>query len=122
MSQHDAQGEARDALGTAVSGYGQRVRRPAYPRQPGHRPAPDLPRERSLLVTGAEAGIAAEMTQHVQEQHIDPDTAVQLVARPCPSAGGPTRRPACGWPPSMPRPLVTGSGRTPRPSSPISRK
>jgi hypothetical protein len=41
---------------------------------------PDLPRERSLLVTGAEAGIAGEMRQHVEEQHIDPDTAVQLVA------------------------------------------
>ena len=83
MSQQlDAQGEARDALGTAVSSYGQRVL--SDPHILGNLVTdllPDLPRERSLLVTGAEAGIAAEMTQHVEEQHIDPDTAVQLVAR-----------------------------------------
>ena len=83
MSQQlDAQGEAHDALGTAVSSYGQRVL--SDPLILGNLVTdllPDLPRERSLLVTGAEVGIAAEMTQHVQEQHIDPDTAVQLVAR-----------------------------------------
>lgn len=83
MSQQlDAQGEAHDALGAAVSSYGQRVL--SDPLILGNLVTdllPDLPRERSLLVTGAEVGIAAEMTQHVQEQHIDPDTAVQLVAR-----------------------------------------
>ena len=82
MSQLDAQGEAREALGTAVASYGQRVLND--PHTLGNLVAdllPDLPRERSLLVTGAEAGIAAEMRQHVEEQHIDPDTAVQLVAR-----------------------------------------
>ena len=83
MSQQlDTQGEAHDALGTAVSSYGQRVLND--PHILGNLVTdllPDLPRERSLLVTGADAGIAAQMTQHVEEQHIDPDTAVQLVAR-----------------------------------------
>jgi hypothetical protein len=83
MNQHlDAQGEAREALSTAVSSYGQRVLND--PHTLGNLVAdllPDLPRERSLLVTGAEAGVAAEMRQHVEEQRIDPDTAVQLVAR-----------------------------------------
>ena len=83
MSQQlDAQGEAHNALGTAVSSYGQRVLND--PHILGNLVTdqlPDLPRERGLLVTGADAGIAAQMTQHVEEQHIDPDTAVQLVAR-----------------------------------------
>jgi hypothetical protein len=83
MSQQlDAQGEAHEALCTAVASYGQRVL--SDPHTLGNLVAdllPDLPRERSLLATGAEAGIAAEMRQHVEEQHIDPDTAVQLVAR-----------------------------------------
>src|SRR5215813_4709410 len=77
----DAQGEAHQALGTAVASYGPRVL--SDPHTLGNFVAdllPDLPRERSLLVTGAEADIAAEMRQHVEEQHIDPDTAVQLVA------------------------------------------
>jgi hypothetical protein len=80
--QLDTQGEAHEALGTAVASYGQRVL--SDPHTLGNLVAdllPDLPRERSLLVTGAEAGIAGEMRQHVEEQHIDPDTAVQLVAR-----------------------------------------
>jgi hypothetical protein len=83
MSQQlDAQGEAHDALGTAVNSYGQRVLND--PHILGNLVTdllPDLPRERNLLVTGAEAGVAADMTQHVEEQHIDPDTAVQLAAR-----------------------------------------
>ncbi len=83
MSQKlDVQGEAHEALGTAVASYGQRVL--SDPHTLGNLVAdllPDLPRERSLLVTGAEAGVAAEMRQHVEDQRIDPDTAVQLVAR-----------------------------------------
>jgi hypothetical protein len=82
MSQQlDARGEAHDALGTAVASYGRRVL--SDPHTLGNLVAdllPDLPRERSLLITGAEAGIAAEMREHVEEQHINPDTAVQLVA------------------------------------------
>ena len=83
MSQQlDTQGEAHEALGTAVASYGHRVL--SDPHTLGNLVAdllPDLPRERSLLVTAAEAGVAAEMRQHVEEQHIDPDTAVQLMAR-----------------------------------------
>ena len=81
MSQLDAQGEAHEALGTAVASYGQRVL--SDPHALGNLVAdllPDLPRERSLLVTGAEADIAAEMREHVERHHLDPDTAVQLVA------------------------------------------
>ena len=83
MSQQlDTQREAHEALGTAVASYGQRVL--GDPHTLGNLVAdllPDLPRERSLLVTAAEAGVAGEMRQHVEEQHIDPDTAAQLVAR-----------------------------------------
>ena len=82
MSQLDPRGEAHEALGTAVASYGQRVL--SDPHTLGNLVAdllPDLPRERSLLVTAAEAGVAAEMRQHVEEQHIDPGTAAQLVAR-----------------------------------------
>ena len=78
----DAQGEAREALRTAVASYGQRVLND--PHVLGNLVAdllPDLPRERSLLTAGAEAGIAAEMMRYVHNQHIDPDTAVQLAAR-----------------------------------------
>src|SRR5438270_12389334 len=79
--QLDTQGEAHEALGTAVASYGQRVL--SDPHTLGNLVAdllPDLPRERSLLVAAAEAGRAGEMRQHVEEQHIDPDTAVQRVA------------------------------------------
>jgi hypothetical protein len=82
QQQLDARGEAHDALSTAVSSYGQRVLND--PRILGNLVTdllPDLPRERSLLVTGAEAGVAAEVTQHVEQEHIDPDMAVQLAAR-----------------------------------------
>jgi hypothetical protein len=79
---YDVQGEVRDALNTAVEGYGKRVLND--PRVLGNLVTdllPDLPRERSLLVTGAEAGVAGELTQHVESQRMDADTAVALVAR-----------------------------------------
>jgi len=82
MSQLDAEGEAHEALGIAVACYGQRVL--SDPHAFGNLVAdllPYLPRERSLLVTGAEAGIADAMREHVEGQRIDPDTAVRLVAR-----------------------------------------
>jgi hypothetical protein len=78
---YDVQGEVRDALSTAVDGYGKRVLND--PRVLGNLVTdllPDLPRERSLLVTGAEAGVAAELTRHVEGQRMDADTAVSLVA------------------------------------------
>jgi Fibronectin type III domain len=80
--QLDAQGEAREALSSAVADFGQRVL--SDPRMIRSRMSdllPDLPRERDLFVTAAEADVAGELTQHVQEQRLDPDTAVQLVSR-----------------------------------------
>jgi hypothetical protein len=79
---YDVQGEVRDALSTAVDSYGKRVLN--EPRVLGNLVAdllPDLPRERSLLVAAAEAGIASELTQNVEGQHMDADTAVALAAR-----------------------------------------
>jgi hypothetical protein len=80
--QLDNQGEARDALSSLVNDYSKRVL--SDPRMLGNIVTdllPDLPRERSLLVTAAEADVAGELTRHVEEHHLDPDTAVQLVAR-----------------------------------------
>ena len=80
--QLDAQGEAHQALGAVVNDYGRQVL--SDPRMLGNLVTdllPDLPRERSLLVTAAESGVAGELTRHVQEQRLDADTAVQLVAR-----------------------------------------
>ncbi len=79
--QLDAQGEAHDALNSAVASFGPRIL--SDPRILGNVVTdllPDLPREQSLLVTAAEADVAGELTQHVEEQHLNPDTAVQLVA------------------------------------------
>src|SRR3984957_18795258 len=79
---YDVQGEVRDALNTAVEGYGKRVLNdPRILSNLVTDLLPDLPRERSLLVTGAEAGIADELAQHVERQRMDADTAVALVAR-----------------------------------------
>ncbi len=78
----DEQGEAHEALSTAVKSYGARVL--GDPRVLGNMVGdmlPDLPREASLLVTAAEAGVAGELVQHVEQQHLDVDTAIQLVAR-----------------------------------------
>jgi hypothetical protein len=80
--QLDIQGEAHEALGTAVNDYGRQILND--PRMLGNLVTdllPDLPRERSLLVTAAESNVAGELTRHVQEQRLDADTAVQLVAR-----------------------------------------
>ena len=80
--QLDAQGEARDALSSVVADFGPRVL--SDPRMLGSRMSdllPDLPKERQLLLTAAEADVAGELRRHVQEQHLDPNTAVQLVAR-----------------------------------------
>lgn len=79
---YDRQGEVRDALNQAVGGYGKRVL--TDPRVLGNLLTdllPDLPRERSLLVTAAEAGVAAELTRSVEGQRMDADTAVALAAR-----------------------------------------
>ncbi len=79
--QFDGQGEARDALNTAVTDYGPRVLSDSrILANVVTDLLPDLPRERNLLVTGAEADVAGELRRHVEEQHISPDTAVQMVA------------------------------------------
>lgn len=78
----DANGEAHEALSTAVNSYGARVLGDS--RILGNLVGdllPDMPRERSLLVAAAEAGVAAELTQHVEGQHLDVETAIALVAR-----------------------------------------
>ncbi|MGH3274506.1 MAG: hypothetical protein ACRDNZ_09350, partial [Streptosporangiaceae bacterium] len=78
----DERGEAHEALGTIVSSYGGRVLgSPQMLRNLVADLLPDLPRERSLLVSAAEASVAAQMTQYVEEHHIDAETAVHLVAR-----------------------------------------
>lgn len=80
--QLDTQGEAREALSSMVTDYSKRIL--SDPRMLGNLATdllPDLPRERNLLVTAAESDVAGELTRHVEEHHLDPDTAVQLVAR-----------------------------------------
>ncbi len=80
--QLDSQGEARDALSSMVTDYSKRIL--SDPRMLGNLVTdllPDMPRERSLLVTAAESDVAGDLTRHVEEHHLDPDTAVQLVAR-----------------------------------------
>jgi hypothetical protein len=80
--QLDAQGEAREALNSTVADFGQRVL--SDPRMLGSRMSdllPDLPRERHLLVTAAEADVVGELTQCVQGRRLDPEAAIQLVSR-----------------------------------------
>ena len=78
----DEQGEAHEALNSAVANYSPRILE--NPQMLGNVVTdllPDLPRERSLLIAAAEAGVAADLSQHVRNQNLDPGTAVQLVAR-----------------------------------------
>jgi hypothetical protein len=80
--QFDAGGEAREALCAAVTSYGMRVLND--PRILGNLMTDLLPgslRERSLLVAAAEAGVASELSQHVEQQHLPVDAAVAMVAR-----------------------------------------
>jgi hypothetical protein len=78
----DAEREVREALSTAVSSYGNRVL--DDPRILGNMVTdllPNLPRERSLLVTAATAGVAGELAEHVDRQQLSVETAINLVAR-----------------------------------------
>ena len=80
--QLDTQGEAREALSSMVTDYSKRVLSdPRMLRSLVTDLLPDLPRERNLLVTAAESDVAGDLTRHVEEHHLDPDTAVQLVSR-----------------------------------------
>lgn len=56
---------------------------------------PDAPREKSILVAAAEAGIADQLRQHVG-QGMDPDTAIRLTASSF-SSTTPFTSDACSW-------------------------
>src|SRR6266849_3709833 len=56
---------------------------------------PDAPREKSILVAAAEAGLADTLRQHVG-QGMDPDTAIRLTASSF-SASTPFTPEACTW-------------------------
>ena len=78
----DERGEAHEALNSAVASYGPRILE--NPQMLGNVVTdllPDLPREQTLLIAAAEAGVATGLSQHVRNQNLDPGTAVQLVAR-----------------------------------------
>ena len=61
----DAQGKAQQALRGAVSSYG-----PSALSNPGVLGGllPDSSSERNLVLTAAEAGVARELTKHVEQQ------------------------------------------------------
>ncbi len=56
---------------------------------------PDAPREKSILVAAAEAGLANTLRQHV-DQGMDPDTAIRLTSSSF-SSTTPFTPEACGW-------------------------
>jgi len=56
---------------------------------------PDAPREKSILVAAAEAGLANTLRQHV-DQGMDPNTAIRLTASSF-SSTTPFTPEACGW-------------------------
>lgn len=79
--QLDAQGQAHEALSSAVADFGQRVLSdPQMLRSRMSDVLADLPRERDLLVAAADADVAGELTRYIQEQRLDLDIAVRLVA------------------------------------------
>jgi hypothetical protein len=73
----DAQGRAQQALRGAVSSYG-----PGVLSNPGvlNGLLPDSSRERNLVLTAAEAGVARELTKHVEQQRLEVGTAITMVA------------------------------------------
>ena len=73
----DAQGKAQQALRGAVSSYG-----PGVLSNPGVLGGllPDSSSERNLVLTAAEAGVARELTKHVEQQRLDVGTAITMVA------------------------------------------
>ena len=78
----DELGEAHEALTSAVANYGPRIlENPQILGNVVTDLLPDLPREQNLLIAAAEAGVAADLRQHIRIQNLDPGTAVQLVAR-----------------------------------------
>src|SRR3954452_6387766 len=73
----DAQGKGQQALRSAVSSYG-----PGALSNPGVLGGllPDSSGERNLVLTAAEAGVARELTKHVEQQRLDVGTAITMVA------------------------------------------
>ena len=77
----DEQGEAHEALNSAVASYGARIlENPQVLRNVITDLLPDQSREQNLLIAAAEAGVAADLSQHVRDQNLDSSTAVQLAA------------------------------------------
>jgi hypothetical protein len=77
----DEQGEAREALNSAVTNYGPRIlQNPQILGNVVTDLLPDLPREQNLLIAAAEADVATDLSQHVRDQNLEPVTAVQLAA------------------------------------------
>ena len=77
----DEQGEAREALNSAVTNYGPRIlQNPQILGNVVTDLLPDLPREQNLLIAAAEADVAADLSQHIRNQNLEPGTAVQLAA------------------------------------------
>jgi hypothetical protein len=77
----DEQGEAREALNSAVTNYGPRIlQNPQILGNVVTDLLPDLPREQNLLIAAAEADVAADLSQHIRDQNLEPGTAVQLAA------------------------------------------
>jgi len=77
----DEQGEAREALTSAVTNYGPRIlQNPQILGNVVTDLLPDLPREQNLLIAAAEADVAADLSQHIRNQNLEPGTAVQLAA------------------------------------------
>ena len=76
----DSAGQAREALSNAVSSFGPRIlSNPQMLENVFRDLLPDSPREVSLLVTAAQADVAALLQDRIG-QHMDPDTAVRLTA------------------------------------------
>src|SRR5215813_12067668 len=77
----DEQGEAREALNSAVTNYGPRIlQNPQILGNVVTDLLPDLPREQNLLIAAAEADVATDLSQHIRSQNLEPGTAVQLAA------------------------------------------
>ena len=77
----DAQGDAREALKSAVADFGQLILSDARMiRSRMSDLLPDLPRERNLLAAAAEADVAGQLFQQIQVRRLDPETAVQMVS------------------------------------------
>jgi len=77
---YDGDGQAREALSTAVNNFGVRIL--SNPQMLGNvfrDLLPDSPREVSLLVAAAEANVASLLQDRIGK-HMDPDTAARLTA------------------------------------------